>query len=460
MKVEKEKYCGSSGLPTEEAILPDPEQNAEKKNTSESSDNDKTSGSFGSLFQSNTRPKDESRRNELPDNLFNKEYMSFDEFCSTNSSDNPDTSSGFVNVRLHSRLHTKVRANGKNPRKMLEHTCTVKNELVQNTQSGHIIDTNTQSNIKIQQTLNKDAIAEMDRQYDHNVCLDRFIHAIEHKQLQQEKGNEHLQLPDKAIVKELDKYSNTEALLPNKHTKTSSKTSSGSTSSSNKLYCCSDCSNSSGVCPTCTSGSSSMAPQSNDETHSPTSGSSIESSSSDKDDKSNRNNTNSSDSNGVLPNSGAMTAVKRNSDTTESGIEVNCSSTTTGGVNTSSIASGKNYKGGKLGRKRKRGYIYNPQPVKGKPPKKRIPESNKDKSYWEKRKRNNEAARKSREMRRTKELEISGRFSTMMKENEALRVAISLLIKRNDTLENILGDYFVAEKEQKGHRVSKVPVTC
>jgi len=114
--------------------------------------------------------------------------------------------------------------------------------------------------------------------------------------------------------------------------------------------------------------------------------------------------------------------------------------------------SGKKYKGGKLGRKRKREYIYNPKPVQEKKSKMIVPENSKTQDYWEKRLRNNEAAKKSRELRRTKELETRERFSQLRHENETLRKAIASLLKRNETIDLILAEYEKSVK--KDHMAS------
>ncbi|XP_076108782.1 uncharacterized protein LOC143076793 [Mytilus galloprovincialis] len=64
------------------------------------------------------------------------------------------------------------------------------------------------------------------------------------------------------------------------------------------------------------------------------------------------------------------------------------------------------------------------------PPKKRQnvnPESQKDNCYWEKRKKNNESAKRSREARRMKEEQIALRVVYLEQENLQLRTEVSLL---------------------------------
>jgi hypothetical protein len=64
------------------------------------------------------------------------------------------------------------------------------------------------------------------------------------------------------------------------------------------------------------------------------------------------------------------------------------------------------------------------------PPKKRphlTPENQKDEMYWEKRQKNNESAKRSREARRMKEEQIALRVVFLEQENLQLRTEVSLL---------------------------------
>ena len=64
------------------------------------------------------------------------------------------------------------------------------------------------------------------------------------------------------------------------------------------------------------------------------------------------------------------------------------------------------------------------------PPKKRpqpVPVEQKDKSYWEKRKKNNDSAKRSRDQRRMKEEQIAMRVVYLEQENLQLRTEVSLL---------------------------------
>lgn len=66
----------------------------------------------------------------------------------------------------------------------------------------------------------------------------------------------------------------------------------------------------------------------------------------------------------------------------------------------------------------------------GVPPKKRphqVPDEQRDEGYWEKRKKNNESAKRSREARRMKEEQIALRVVYLEQENLQLRTEVSLL---------------------------------
>lgn len=69
-----------------------------------------------------------------------------------------------------------------------------------------------------------------------------------------------------------------------------------------------------------------------------------------------------------------------------------------------------------------------------------IPEDIKDKDYWNRRKRNNLAAKKSREERRKKELEILETTKHLEKENSQLTSILKRLTSRNEWLESRLND--------------------
>ncbi|WAR20009.1 CES2-like protein [Mya arenaria] len=62
---------------------------------------------------------------------------------------------------------------------------------------------------------------------------------------------------------------------------------------------------------------------------------------------------------------------------------------------------------------------------------KHVPDENKDESYWERRRKNNEAAKRSRDSRRHKEEEIAMRAAFLEQENLKLRAQVAIL--KNET---------------------------
>lgn len=93
---------------------------------------------------------------------------------------------------------------------------------------------------------------------------------------------------------------------------------------------------------------------------------------------------------------------------------------------------------GKTKRRKQRTYKYNPKPVQQKNNRKFVPEAQKDIEYWERRRRNNLAAKKSREDRRKKELEVLTRMSDLERRNDELAVKVKSLQKENERLEKSL----------------------
>jgi len=86
-------------------------------------------------------------------------------------------------------------------------------------------------------------------------------------------------------------------------------------------------------------------------------------------------------------------------------------------------------------------YNYKPAPMVRKSERRFISAEQKDKQYWERRKRNNAAAKKSRESRREKEIEVNRKSELLQKENEGMRFTIMNLQERNTQLENSLNIY-------------------
>jgi len=74
-----------------------------------------------------------------------------------------------------------------------------------------------------------------------------------------------------------------------------------------------------------------------------------------------------------------------------------------------------------------------PQPIIRKRKKNYVPSESKDICYWEKRNKNNEAARRSREARRLKENQIALRTAFLEKENAQLKAALDEMTAENST---------------------------
>ncbi|XP_040291487.1 hepatic leukemia factor isoform X2 [Bufo bufo] len=82
-----------------------------------------------------------------------------------------------------------------------------------------------------------------------------------------------------------------------------------------------------------------------------------------------------------------------------------------------------------------------PQPMIKKARKVFTPEDLKDEKYWARRKKNNMAAKRSRDARRLKENQIAIRASFLEKENSALRLEVADLRKELGKCKNILAKY-------------------
>jgi hypothetical protein len=67
-----------------------------------------------------------------------------------------------------------------------------------------------------------------------------------------------------------------------------------------------------------------------------------------------------------------------------------------------------------------------------------VPVENKDNSYWEKRRKNNESAKRSRDLRRNKEEHISIRVIYLEQENLQLRTEVALLRSETEKLRSML----------------------
>ncbi|XP_067333876.1 TEF transcription factor, PAR bZIP family member b isoform X2 [Channa argus] len=82
-----------------------------------------------------------------------------------------------------------------------------------------------------------------------------------------------------------------------------------------------------------------------------------------------------------------------------------------------------------------------PQPMIKKAKKVFVPDEQKDDKYWSRRKKNNMAAKRSRDARRLKENQITVRASFLERENDALRQQVAELRKDCGRCKNILARY-------------------
>lgn len=82
-----------------------------------------------------------------------------------------------------------------------------------------------------------------------------------------------------------------------------------------------------------------------------------------------------------------------------------------------------------------------PQPMIKKAKKVYVPEDLKDDKYWNRRKKNNVAAKRSRDARRLKENQITVRAAFLEKENTALRTEVAELRRELGKCKNIISKY-------------------
>merc|ERR1711962_432350 len=82
-----------------------------------------------------------------------------------------------------------------------------------------------------------------------------------------------------------------------------------------------------------------------------------------------------------------------------------------------------------------------PQPMIKKSRKIYVPLEAKDEKYWDRRRKNNIAAKRSRDARRIKENQISMRAAFLEKENNALRSELMALKKENTNLKSVVKTY-------------------
>ncbi|OCT72947.1 D site-binding protein [Xenopus laevis] len=82
-----------------------------------------------------------------------------------------------------------------------------------------------------------------------------------------------------------------------------------------------------------------------------------------------------------------------------------------------------------------------PQPIMKKARKIQVPDNHKDEKYWNRRYKNNEAAKRSRDARRLKENQITVRAAFLEKENSVLRQEVSRIRQELSRYRNILSKY-------------------
>ena len=92
-------------------------------------------------------------------------------------------------------------------------------------------------------------------------------------------------------------------------------------------------------------------------------------------------------------------------------------------------------------------YVYDPKPLTRKTRRALVPDEQKNQKYWMKRMRNNVAARKSREDRRRKELEVLESMKNLKDENQKMKTYIDTVVKANEQL--------VAEMMQMKHKLQQ-----
>ena len=82
-----------------------------------------------------------------------------------------------------------------------------------------------------------------------------------------------------------------------------------------------------------------------------------------------------------------------------------------------------------------KGYHYDPKPLTSKNTRRLVPNEEKNDQYWTRRMRNNKAARKSREYRRQKEMEVLTTMKFLEEENVRLKYFIDNFAKTNQQLQ-------------------------
>lgn len=92
-------------------------------------------------------------------------------------------------------------------------------------------------------------------------------------------------------------------------------------------------------------------------------------------------------------------------------------------------------------RRRNSRYVYNPLPISRKADRKFVTQAEKDEKYWERRIKNNVAAKRSRDLRRQKEIEVSEKFKSLERENALLKEEVQRLRVKAGELEKKLAHF-------------------
>lgn len=93
-----------------------------------------------------------------------------------------------------------------------------------------------------------------------------------------------------------------------------------------------------------------------------------------------------------------------------------------------------------------------PVPIKNKGPKRLVPDGEKDGSYWEKRKKNNLAAKRSRESRRNRDNQVTERTAFLESENMTLKNSINEVRSEILDVKEKLQQYQLLYRDPAMHR--------
>merc|ERR1719414_1933820 len=78
-----------------------------------------------------------------------------------------------------------------------------------------------------------------------------------------------------------------------------------------------------------------------------------------------------------------------------------------------------------------------------------VPDANKDERYWTRRLKNNEAAKRSRDMRIKRERVVFEENQRLENKNKELRLKMDIVMEDNARLKNLLVSYQTADQERR-----------